>query len=391
MKPRRIKLAFVVCLLAAALSSFAAPERRGTASILASPSDYESLGIAKGLVAPWEDGMRTTGKKGSYEWWYFDSKLDDGSTLVIVFSTKDLLNPDTDLKPKVSFNLDRSDGTKIVKEIKFPAEAFTASKDACDVEIGDNSFSGNLRDYEIHVAFDNVVADIRLNGEVPSWRPESGSIRFDKGSESHYFNWLPSVPQGKVAGSLTIAGKTVAASGSGYHDHNWGDIPMLNLIHDWYWGRAQVGGYTVIASYITAADDYGDDKIPIFLLAKDGKIIADDASKVSFSTEGVHTNAKTGKPVADKVAYDFDDGSQHYRVRFDRKSDIVESPFLDTVTGIKWILGKLSGFDGAYLRFTGFVTVEKLDGAEVVESASEDSAIWELMYFGHAPTKDSVR
>ena len=30
----------------------------------------------------YEDGMRTDGNNGEYEWWYFDSKLDDGSVVV---------------------------------------------------------------------------------------------------------------------------------------------------------------------------------------------------------------------------------------------------------------------------------------------------------------------
>jgi hypothetical protein len=30
-------------------------------------------------------------------------------------------------------------------------------------------------------------------------------------------------------------------------------LSMQTLIHNWYWARASVGPYTVIASYITAA------------------------------------------------------------------------------------------------------------------------------------------
>jgi Predicted secreted hydrolase len=372
-------------MAAAAFAGFATPSAAGKAVTMSSAGDYASLGIEKGAIATFEDGMRTSGASGSYEWWYFDSKLDDGSTLVIVFYTKSMLSPNTGLKPQISLNLDRPDGTKIQKMLEFPAAQFSSSKDKCEVKIGDNLFSGDLRSYEIRVAFDDVAADIRLTGQVPAWRPETGRIAFEKGASSHYFAWLPSVPQGAVSGSITVAGKTEEVSGSGYHDHNWGDVSMLELIHDWYWGRAQVGGYTVIASYITAAEAYGSDAIPIFMLAKDGAIVADDATKVHFSAEDLHTNTKTGKPVADKVVYDYVDGDTRYRVRFDRKADLVETPFIDSVTGIKWLLAKLSGFDGAYLRFTGSVTVEKLVGAEVVDTATEDSGVWELMYFGHSP------
>ena len=80
---------------------------------------------------------------------------------------------------------------------------------------------------------------------MPSWRPQIGHIKFNKGGQSHYFAWLPSVPQGKASGSLTVGDKTATVSGSGYHDHNWGDVSVLGLIHDWYWGRAEVVGYTV--------------------------------------------------------------------------------------------------------------------------------------------------
>jgi hypothetical protein len=43
----------------------------------------------------------------------------------------------------------------------------------------------------------------------------------------------------------------------------------------------------------------------------------------------------------------------------------------------------LIGFDGAYHRFTGKVTIEKSEGNARTE-IFEDHAIWELMYFGKA-------
>jgi hypothetical protein len=52
------------------------------------------------------------------------------------------------------------------------------------------------------------------------------------------------------------------------------------------------------------------------------------------------------------------------------------------VTGFKYILARMANVDGAYLRFTGTVSVERYVGDEIVERAS-DPGIWELMYFGH--------
>ena len=42
---------------------------------------------------------------------------------------------------------------------------------------------------------------------------------------------------------IIIDGKEKILQGSGYHDHNWGNKIMLQLMHHWYWGRAKIGIY----------------------------------------------------------------------------------------------------------------------------------------------------
>jgi hypothetical protein len=104
------------------------------------------------------------------------------------------------------------------------------------------------------------------------------------------------VPQGRADATHSVAGKEHAASGVGYHDHNWGNAPMNSLINHWYWARGQAGPYTTIAPYITAEEKFGNAELPIFLLAADGKVIADDATKVTFEELGTYTDTGTGKP-----------------------------------------------------------------------------------------------
>jgi hypothetical protein len=50
---------------------------------------------------------------------------------------------------------------------------------------------------------------------------------------------------------------------------------------------------------------------------------------------------------------------------------------------LKRIAARLVGFDGAYHRFTGKVTIEKFEGGVRTERF-DDRAIWELMYLGKA-------
>ncbi len=345
--------------------------------------DFARLGLKRDRIEPWEDGMRTSGGRGSYEWWYFDAHLEDGSSLVVTFYTKWLLKPKGPEAPMVQVNLDRPGKPTRQAFVNATPKEFSASKERCDVRIKDCYFRGDLHTYEIRVVADGLTVDAKLVGEVPSWRQGTGVTYFGA-HDDHVFAWLPSVPQGKVTATITEDnGPPRTLGGIGYHDHNWGDVVMSKLLNHWYWGRAQAGPYSVIAAYLYAEKAYGRTELPQILLAKDGQIVADDATKVRLSLEDVFTDAHSQKPVANRVIYDYtQDAHVRYRVIFQRSETLLDQRFADTVTGIKHALARMAGVDGAYLRFSGTVTVEKYADGQRVEEAS-DPGIWELMYLGH--------
>src|SRR5216683_2886085 len=126
--------------------------------------------------------------------------------------------------------------------------------------IGTNRFVGDLKRYHITATIEEISVDIELTGDVPAWRPKSGHSYFGVEGREKLFAWLPAVPHGLANVRYSIGKEEYRASGSGYHDHNWGDVPMQTLMHNWYWARASVGPYTVIASYITATAAYGYEK-----------------------------------------------------------------------------------------------------------------------------------
>jgi CrtC N-terminal lipocalin domain len=353
---------------------------KSLARLGSSAEDYERIGIKPDEVALWEDGARTDGSAGTYEWWYFDAHLDDGAKLVVTFFTKAFTEIDKPLAPMIRIDLDLPDGTSHSKVADFKPDEFSAAKDRCDVRIGANSFSGDLHTYKILAQVEDIALDVSLTGEVPAWRPRTGHMYFGAHDE-HEFDWLPSVPQGAVAATYSVAGQEHTTAGVGYHDHNWGNAPMNSLINHWYWARGHAGPYTAVVSYITAAEKFGFTELPIFLLAKDGIVVADDGDKVSFEELGPYTDTDTGKPVANLTRYTYRDGGESYVITFTRHRDLVVTKFIDQLHGPKKVAAKLVGFDGAYLRFTGELRIEHRRGETLVESHT-DSAIWELMYLG---------
>jgi hypothetical protein len=347
--------------------------------------DYERIGIKPDQVLPWEDGARTDGRAGTYEWWYFDAHLDDGTKLVVVFFTKNFTDISKPLTPMIRIDLDLPDGTSYNKIGEWGPEEFSASRDRCNVRIGDNSFAGDLHTYKIVARVEDIAVEVSLTGEVPAWRPRTGHWYFGP-QDDHEFNWLPAVPQGKVDATYRVGGQAHAASGVGYHDHNWGNAPINSLINHWYWARGEAGPYTAVASYITAEAKYGNAELPVFLLAENGEIVADDAAKVTFEELGTYTDTNTGKPVANVTRYTYTNGDDTYVVTFTRHRDLAVNKLIDELHGPKKVAAKLIRFDGAYLRFTGELRIEHRHADTVVDSYT-DSAIWELMYLGKTRTK----
>jgi hypothetical protein len=347
-----------------------------------SPEDYARLGLSSTSIEPWEDGARTDDSAGTYEWWYFDAHLADGAKLVIAFMNKDIAEPQKPLSPLLRLELDLLDGRHFEKLIHFRASAWSAARDHADVRLGDNRFTGDLHTYRIEATAEEISVDVTLTGEVPAWRPGSGYMLFGA-DRSLEFAWLPSVPQGAVTVRYTVEGEQHDTTGVGYHDHNWGNVGLMKVVHDWYWARGQAGQYSVIASYITSAKKYGFEPIPIFMLARDDVVIADDPAKVTFEREGIYTDETTGKPVATTTRYVYQDGDDRYVVSFTRTRDLTLSRMIDNVKGVKHIAARLAHFDGAYLRFAGDLEVLHERGGNVIET-HKDEAIWELMYFGHA-------
>ena len=336
--------------------------KKGHLRLADRPADYTKLGIAPVEVAEFEDGQRIDTERGRYEWWYFDSHLDNGATVVVVFYTKPNVSPNGLLAPRITIDIALADGCIFDKVLDVGPELFEASKSGCDVRIGSNRFVGGPHRYHITATIDEISVDIELTGKVRAWRPRSGHLYFGVEGQEKLFAWLPAVPNGPASVRYRIGDEEYRTSGSGYHDQQLGDVPMQTLMHNWYWARASVGPYTIIASHITGAPAHGYETQIVYMLARDGKIIADDDAKVTFERDRVAIDSKTGKPVADVTRHAYRDAGTRYVVSFECEKTILQAILTDQAPFLKRIIARLLGFDGAYHRFAGKVTIERLEG-----------------------------
>lgn len=350
------------------------------------PEDFKKYGLKAGNVPEeWEDGIRTGGKKGTYEWWYFDSHLDDGSKIVIVFYTKPFTQIKKGLSPFISINIDRPDGTSIKKAYYGKVEEFTASDKKCDVVIGKNYFRGNLKNYEIHFEDEELTIDAKIQRTTESWRPNTGHFMY--GDAGDYFAWLIPVPKGKTEITYKYKGKTFKLQGSCYHDHNFGNRHMVELINHWYWSRAEIGPYNLIAAELISDKKFDSESVIVFNISKDGKTIADDGEKVKLYRTYGKTQPIAEKPLSDelKFIYKSRKGDVKYEYTLIKSKTIEEIKLLDALVKSKFKRGLvklLTGFDGAYFRLSGKANLIVYKKDCKTEEYTSDKAVWELMYFG---------
>lgn len=59
--------------------------------------------------------------------------------------------------------------------------------------------------------------------------------------------WSNAVPDATAAADLRFAdGTRLRFAGNGYHDKNWGVVPLAAAVQSWYWGHARLGPYSVV-------------------------------------------------------------------------------------------------------------------------------------------------
>ncbi|MFF0598776.1 lipocalin-like domain-containing protein [Streptomyces antibioticus] len=333
------------------------------------PRHYERLNLTPGVVHVWEDGLRTDPSAGTFEWWYCDAHLDDGSTVTVEFHTKPpFVSPKAPLTPFVLLTLTGPDGTRTDRSFTGRPGDFSASTGSCDVVIGRNTFRGGPQGYAVHVEIDDVVLDLSLTARLPPWRPATGHAFFGT-EEEHYIAWLPVVTRGDVDATLTAGGRTRRLGGSGYHDHNWGNIAPRKVLDHWYWGRARIGAYTVVTLMFVSHERFGKEPLPAVLVAHEDRIVvsAVGAEAVAFAERDVTVRPATGVPAGAHLEYRVFDGADEYTVAFDHEQDVFHLGF---------------GSAGGYHRFLGGVSLRRTGdgGTETLRSRT----LWELLHFAPA-------
>ncbi|WP_048000728.1 lipocalin-like domain-containing protein [Lactiplantibacillus herbarum] len=350
--------------------------------IMDQPADFKNSGTEPQHVAVWEDGKRDDDRAGAFEWWYFDAVLDDGSKVVIPFNTKGNQNTQLDgAQPQVMITITDPDGKKYTDLTKYTADEFQYSKQRCDVRIGPHHVAGDLKTYQIHVEpVNGIGADLTLTSTSTPWR--AGNGYFDFGNDN-YFTWLCVVPRGEITGTLTYNGQTVAVTGRGYHDHQWGNIHHVMAWNNWLWARQNFDDYAIVVFDFVARDTYGYKHMPLtFIQDADGEIIYQnyDIKNTKYQVLSEYVQESTGKSYPKKSRYTFDDHGKKIEYELSVKEELsIEDLYSSAPAPAKKQFDQMN-IKPTYARefATGTLTFEQ--GGQLVKRSGD--MIYEFVYVG---------
>jgi len=283
-------------------------------------SDYAALNIERDNIKRREDALRTSGRSGTFEWWYTDFLFQDGTAVIVTFYTKMLFDALGAAQPTVSIAIMYPDGTITGDTLSLASGTdINASRSSADIHISDCYITEENGTYRLQYAHNGIRFNATMIPTLPAWRPKTGHIYFGAGREE-YLAWLVAQPAARVAATLVTPTRSSLLLGAGYHDHNWGNAPMYRNINNWYWGRVVAGDYTVIFSDIVSQEKHNHEKVSMLFVAK-GDEILESSSDVTIEHNQISQDPQTGKPYANEIVIKrVDEQNRSIEIQITKKS-----------------------------------------------------------------------
>ncbi len=206
---------------------------------------------------PADDGPHPSAEPGYFEWWYYDATFEDGTSVTLALYSAQLFAGDR--RPAVLVNLLDTSGKSRAAYHAF--EPGTASfGQAGEVSVAGSS-ARRIGDRAVRVIASGRTAegealevDLTFEGTMPGFKAGGGEVRLD-GKVA--LGWVVPMPRARVEGSVRIAGVERRVRGHGYHDHNWGELNLLDTMGYWYWGRLTSDQATVVYANVNFREALG--------------------------------------------------------------------------------------------------------------------------------------
>ncbi|MEI7501231.1 MAG: lipocalin-like domain-containing protein [Bacteroidota bacterium] len=231
--------------------------------------------------SPADDGSHQVKSLNSFEWWYFDASFRNGYSMVSVWQYGNIEYTPLIGIPyyMILFTVYDSVGNATFVPVVFQEKDVTISNHSCDVKMRENYVSGYYPVYRVHFRQGDFGCDLTFTSETQGFRSPPGGITEFRKDPYWYLGWVVAQPRATVTGTLVYKGREIRVEGNGYHDHNWGNVPLKSLYSFWYWGRVLMKNYTLVYSSGESSDVLAKKPLNLLIGFK-GKKLIENSSEI---------------------------------------------------------------------------------------------------------------
>ncbi|KAI0085433.1 hypothetical protein BDY19DRAFT_896686 [Irpex rosettiformis] len=208
----------------------------------------------------WDGPMVKNLNHSTFEWWYFDVLADDGqSSVVFAFFTADYKclfpgtpNPGTAVGMAATVAMpDGSDLSAAVLAEEITVD--TVGSSSIGWFPGGSALWAGTLDLSMYTLQFNapqsgITGNVTMLSTAPAHFPcvpaSMGAGQSLKLGDT--LGWFNAIPDSIAYVNLDMNDTSVQFAGHGYHDQNWGSVPVSNTTRFWYWGHANVGPYSIV-------------------------------------------------------------------------------------------------------------------------------------------------
>jgi hypothetical protein len=229
-------------------------------------ADYALFNVSR-EIKPEADGWRTkdlTNDPNVYEWWYFDIHNHDGTIVNGSLTPQGTIGFTRRSGPPVSrctIGFNRNNVQRDKTDI-LPYDQFDAATDRTDVRAGGLRMWGDFETLHVKGTVADREIDVTFKQAAIPFRAGNGYMLL--GSAEKFQGWFNPFPSSHATGWVKIDGETINIDGDGYHDHNYGNVPVAEGFRGWFWARPSFGRYATLAIENQIGERFGGGSAPVF-------------------------------------------------------------------------------------------------------------------------------
>ena len=168
-----------------------------------------------------------------FEWWYLHFVTPEGVALNLVLHETDIFGLHD--SPYLSMSVFRPNRPTCYLKRALPLGTITCGRRY--LRVGSNL----LVEGEHSIFFDiDFPGEVLLKGELVKLAPPlvfGNGILFADTKTGRTSYWMIAVPHAFFTAQLHLEGEVLNLEGVAYQDHQWGTLPLQDMVADWTWGH----------------------------------------------------------------------------------------------------------------------------------------------------------